>query len=62
MTSQASETPKTKSPRDKCLPLTLTTDLLRHIDDWRFANCIGTRAGAIRRLMEIALAADAETQ
>lgn len=31
------------------------TDLLRRIDDYRFANRIPSRAAAVRQLLEIAL-------
>lgn len=50
------------SKREHRFPVMLNDDEIRAIDDWRFANRVGTRAGAIRRLVQIALESRAETE
>jgi len=37
--------------RDKRVPIMFSAEELEMIDDWRFANRIGTRAEAVRRLV-----------
>jgi hypothetical protein len=39
-----------KKPRDNRIPIMMSEDELRLIDDFRFSNRIGTRSGAIRKL------------
>lgn len=39
-------------PRKHRIPIMLSDSELQMIDDWRFANRIPTRSGAIRRLVE----------
>ena len=39
--------------------MTMPPSLVEKVDDWRFANRIPTRAKAVRKLIEVALNADA---
>ena len=41
--------------RENRIPVMLTDEELKAIDDWRFANRIATRAAAIRHLCTIGL-------
>lgn len=41
--------------RENRVPIMLSDDELTAIDDWRFANRIGTRSDAIRRLCQITM-------
>jgi len=45
-------------PRNKRVPIMLTESEVASIDDWRFANRVGTRAEAIRRLVVAGLVRD----
>lgn len=45
--------------RENRIPIMLNDDELSALDDWRFANRIGSRAAAIRTLIAIGLSADA---
>jgi hypothetical protein len=45
-------------PRDKRIPIMMSEDETRAIDDWRFANRIDTRSEAIRRLCQLGLQLD----
>ncbi|MBX5175308.1 hypothetical protein HJB77_03225 [Rhizobium lentis] len=42
-------------PRENRVPIMMSDEELRAIDDWRFANRIATRSDAIRRLCQIGL-------
>lgn len=42
---------KAETTRDRRVPIMFTQQELELIDDWRFANRIGTRAEAVRRLV-----------
>lgn len=41
--------------RDNRVPVMLSADELRQIDDWRYANRAATRSEAIRRLIAVGL-------
>jgi metal-responsive CopG/Arc/MetJ family transcriptional regulator len=43
--------------RENRVPIMLTDEELKALDDWRFANRVATRSEAIRRLMAFGLAA-----
>ena len=45
--------------RTQRFSIAFTTGELERLDDWRFAKRLPTRAEAIRRLLDIGLAADA---
>lgn len=45
----------TKKPRENRVPIMMSDDELRQIDDWRFANRIATRSDAVRRLAQMGL-------
>lgn len=45
-------------PREKRVPIMMSEDEMKAIDDWRFANHVATRSEAIRRLCRIALILD----
>lgn len=47
---------KADEPRQNRIPFMMSDTELAAIDDWRFENRIGTRAEAIRRLCQIAVA------
>lgn len=47
----------TTEPKDVRLPIMVTASEAEAIDEWRFANRIGSRAEAIRRLIAIGLRA-----
>jgi hypothetical protein len=44
--------------KDQRVPIMMSEDELKAIDDWRFENRIGSRGDAIRRLCRMALVAD----
>lgn len=44
------------------VPVMFEPSLLKEIDDYRFANRIGSRAKAVRRLIEVGLVELNETQ
>jgi len=48
----------TKPVRKNRVPIMLNDSELKAIDDWRFANRIGSRSAAMRRLMLAALNSD----
>ena len=50
--------PLEDEPRNKRVPIMLTESEVASIDDWRFANRVGTRAEAIRRLVVAGLVRD----
>lgn len=43
------------SKRLNRIPIMMSDDELNAVDDWRFANRLGTRSDAIRRLCAVAL-------
>ncbi len=47
-------------PRENRVPIMMSEDELKAVDDWRFANRIATRSDAIRRLCQIGLLAGSE--
>jgi hypothetical protein len=47
-----------KKPRENRVPIMMSDEELKAIDDWRFENRIATRSDAVRRLCQIALAID----
>lgn len=49
---------KADEPRQNRIPFMMSDAELEAVDEWRFANKIATRAEAIRRLCQIALAID----
>jgi len=49
-----------KEPRDCRVPIMFSERELQEIDDWRFENRVGTRAGAIRLLSAAAVLAARE--
>jgi hypothetical protein len=54
---------KDEAKRTIRVPLLLTTDEAKALDDWQFTNRLRTRSGAIRRLIEMGLeAAKAEQE
>lgn len=48
--------------KDQRVPIMMSEDELKAIDDWRFANRIASRGEAIRRLCQIGLMADEAMQ
>lgn len=52
---------KKDGPRENRVPIMLSDAELQAIDDWRFGNRIGTRSDAIRRLAQIGLSFDAQS-
>jgi hypothetical protein len=48
------------SKHSERIPLLLTPELLKQIDNWRFANHIASRGEAIRQLVVMALKAGGE--
>ncbi|MCB1468484.1 MAG: hypothetical protein KDK08_15360 [Rhizobiaceae bacterium] len=53
---------KADEPRQNRIPFMMSDSELEAVDNWRFANKIGTRAEAIRRLCQIGLRFDAATE
>lgn len=53
---------KVTEPRDSRVPFMMSKKELDAVDEWRFANRIPTRADALRRLCQIGLALDAESE
>jgi hypothetical protein len=51
------ETTTDDAKRTVRVPLLLTTEEAKNLDDWQFANRLRTRSDAIRRLIELGLAA-----
>jgi len=47
-----------KKPRENRIPIMMSDDELKAIDDWRYENRIATRSDAIRRLCQIGLVLD----
>ncbi len=47
-------------PRENRVPIMMSDEELKVIDDWRFANRIATRSDAVRRLVQNALRIDDE--
>lgn len=45
----------TKKPRENRIPIMMSDDELKAIDDWRFENRVATRSEAVRRLCRMAL-------
>ena len=41
--------------RDERVTVMMTPDEVKRIDDWRFANRVGTRSDAIRRMIALVL-------
>jgi metal-responsive CopG/Arc/MetJ family transcriptional regulator len=48
-----------KSPKDQRIPVMMTAEEVKAIDDWRFANRVSSRGEAIRQLIQAGLAKDA---
>ncbi|AVA21584.1 hypothetical protein [Rhizobium sp. NXC24] len=48
-------------PRENRVPIMMSEDELKTIDDWRFGNRIATRSDAIRRLCQIGARFDASS-
>ena len=44
-----------KKPRENRIPIMMSDDELKVIDDWRFANRVATRSDAVRRLCYLGL-------
>lgn len=42
-------------PRTERIPLLLTKDEIKNLDDWQFAHRMRTRSDAIREMMRIAI-------
>ena len=42
-----------KKPRENRVPIMMSDEELKAVDDWRFANRVATRSEAIRRLVQI---------
>lgn len=49
-------------PRENRVPIMMSEDELKAIDDWRFTNRVATRSEAVRRLCQIGLATDNHLQ
>lgn len=49
-----------KPLKDQRIPIMMTGAELQAIDDWRFANRVGSRGEAIRQLISAGLSAQAE--
>ncbi|MDF3216271.1 hypothetical protein EN962_13990 [Mesorhizobium sp. M7A.F.Ca.CA.001.09.2.1] len=49
-----------KAPRENRIPIMMSDDELKSIDDWRYQNRIATRSDAVRRLAQNALRIDDE--
>jgi len=47
-----------KKPRENRIPIMMSEDELRMIDDWRYENRIATRSDAVRRLSRLGLVFD----
>ncbi|MBB6411272.1 hypothetical protein [Mesorhizobium sangaii] len=48
-----------KKPRENRIPMMMSDEELKAIDDWRYKNRIATRSDAIRRLAQTSLRIDA---
>ena len=48
----------TKKPRENRIPMMMSDDEVKAIDDWRYQNRVATRSDAIRRLAQMALRID----
>ncbi|MCK4204260.1 hypothetical protein J3U99_05725 [Brucella pituitosa] len=49
-----------KKPRENRIPIMMSDDELKAIDDWRYENRIATRSDAVRRLCQIGLILDGQ--
>lgn len=49
-----------KKPRENRIPIMMSDDELKAVDDWRYSNRIATRSDAIRRLCQMALVLDSQ--
>lgn len=49
-------------PRENRVPIMMSDEELKVVDDWRFNNRVGTRSDAIRRLVQIGLLTGAEIE
>ncbi|TGR84253.1 hypothetical protein EN866_33455 [Mesorhizobium sp. M2D.F.Ca.ET.223.01.1.1] len=47
-----------KKPRENRIPIMMSEDELRMIDDWRYNNRVATRSDAVRRLCRLGLVLD----
>jgi metal-responsive CopG/Arc/MetJ family transcriptional regulator len=50
------------SPPPTRIAIPMPADLIARVDDWRFKNRIGSRAAAIRELIEVALTVKTKDQ
>lgn len=48
-------------PRENRVPIMMSDDELKLIDDWRYANRVATRSEAIRRLCSEAISNNAKS-
>jgi hypothetical protein len=48
-------------PRENRVPIMMSDDELKAVDDWRFANRAATRSAAIRHLVALGLAHASES-
>ncbi len=48
----------TEELKDQRVPVMMTRTELKAVDDWRFANRVGSRSEAIRQLVTLGLKAD----
>jgi hypothetical protein len=47
-------------PRENRVPIMMSEEELKDVDDWRFANRVATRSEAIRRLVQVGLILDGQ--
>lgn len=47
-----------KEPRKHRVPIMLSDEELKALDDWRFGNRVSTRSDAIRRLIVLGMSAE----
>jgi hypothetical protein len=48
----------TKPKKEQRIPVMMTAEEVKAVDDWRFANRIGSRSEAIRQLVTLGLKGD----
>jgi metal-responsive CopG/Arc/MetJ family transcriptional regulator len=48
----------TKPKKEQRIPVMMTAEEVKAVDDWRFANRIGSRSEAIRQLVTLGLKVD----
>ena len=57
-----SERHLTRSKRTERLQIMINDEELQAIESWRFVNCVSTRAGAVRKLIQLGLIASKQGQ